>query len=57
VHVPVPLSEGSRVEVDILAAGAPVRGTVRRITPHPDGGFRLGIEWHLENGDLVPKMT
>jgi len=57
VHVAVPISEGSPVEVDLFAAGAPVPGVVRQSVPHPDGGFRLGIEWRLDNGELAPKMS
>ena len=57
LHVPVSVSEGSMVEVDFLATGAPVSGTVRRTMPHADGGFLLGIEWHVTNRQLVSRMA
>jgi len=56
VRVPTPLAQGSTVQVDLLGAGAPVSGTVRGSAPHPAGGFRLGIKWHVENGQLVSRM-
>ncbi|MFI5400051.1 MAG: PilZ domain-containing protein [SAR324 cluster bacterium] len=56
VRVADPISEGSAVEVDLLGTGDPVTGIVRRSTPDPAGGFRLGIKWHVENGLLVSRM-
>jgi len=57
LHVPVSISEGSTVEVNLPAAGAAVSGTVRRTMPHAGGGFLLGVEWHVANRQLVSRMA
>jgi PilZ domain len=56
VRVPTALPVGSAVQVDLFGDGAAVPGTVRLSIPHPDGGFKLGIQWQAENAALVSKL-
>jgi hypothetical protein len=55
VRLPAQIAVGSAVQVDLFGDGKPLPGTVRLSLPHPDGGFRLGIQWQAENGQLVAK--
>ena len=53
VHMAEPVAEGSHVEMEFFGDGTVVTGTVRKSTPQEGGGFRLGIQFHEENGHLV----
>jgi hypothetical protein len=53
VHMAEPVAEGSMVEMEFFGDGNAVTGIVRKATPHDGGGFRLGIQFHEENGHLV----
>jgi PilZ domain len=53
VRLPAQIAVGSAVQVDLFGDGKAVPGTVRLSLPHPDGGFRVGIQWAQENARLV----
>ncbi len=55
LHTRTTFPPGSVVEVDLFGDGTVTTGTVRNVIPHDRGGYRLCIQWQVEEPGLPAK--